>query len=384
MNVLHLEDSDNDAEMISEALRHHGIPCRVTRVETRKAFLEAMDHGDWDMILADYALPSFDGISALKLAVGKRPGVPFIFVTGSLGEERAVAALKNGATDYIPKHRLDRLPLAVIRAMRESKSAEAQKEADRKLKASLREKELLLQEVHHRVKNNLQIISSLLNMQSNAVDDPLLVSALQESQKRIQAMSMIHEMLYACNSLNDIDFAEYTRLLAVEVSSSQGVDPARIRLAFELEPIHLELDRAIPCGLILNELLSNALKHAFPKGRSGEIRVSLQQQGLSIRLAIEDTGVGLPEGRSPGETKSFGLRIVHILTEQLGGTLDITSNQGSHFVLKFDQITGNPPGISKGCALEMHEQVQRNGFRHLDVPVFVEKAAEGQGKVQEG
>ena len=140
----------------------------------------------------------------------------------------AVETLKNGATDYIAKHRLEHLPQAITRARRESESAKAQKVAEQELKASLREKELLLQEVHHRVKNNLQIICSLLNMQSEAVNDSLLTSALQESQKRIQSMAMIHEMLYASNSLNDINFAEYTYQLAAEVSNSYGADPARI------------------------------------------------------------------------------------------------------------------------------------------------------------
>jgi two-component sensor histidine kinase/CheY-like chemotaxis protein len=338
MKILHLEDNDADAELICEALRHEVIACHVTRVETRKAFLEAMDQADWDIILADYSLPSFDGISALKLAVEKHPDLPFIFVTGSLGEERAVEALKTGATDYILKHRLDRLPQAVTRARRESESAKAQKEAEQNLKASLREKELLLQEVHHRVKNNLEVICGLLSMQSDAVSDPLLASALQESQRRIHSMAMIHEMLYDSSSLNDIDFAEYARVLTHEVSNSYGTDPARIRLALELEPIRLEIDRAIPCGLILNELLSNALKYAFPNGRSGEVRVSLYQQEHCIRLAVEDTGVGLPEGRSPSRIKSLGLSIVNILTRQLGGSMEITSNQGSHFVLTFAQI----------------------------------------------
>jgi two-component sensor histidine kinase len=339
MKILHLEDSDEDAELISESLRGDDIACHITRVETRDAFREAMDHGDWDIILADYSLPSFDGISALKLAADKRPDLPFIFVTGALGEELAIETLKNGATDYILKHRLDRLPQAVTRAKRESDFAKARTEAEQKLKASLREKDLLLQEVHHRVKNNLQVICSLLDMQSDAVNDPVLASALQESQKRIQSMAMVHEMLYASSCLNDIDFAEYTHLLAAEVSTSYGIDPARIRLTFELEPIRFEIDRAIPCGLILNELLSNALKHAFPAGRSGEVHISLHQEERCIRLAVEDTGVGLPEGPSPRQNSSLGLPIVNILTQQLRGSIEITSNHGSHFVLKFDQAT---------------------------------------------
>ncbi len=347
MKILHLEDSDSDAELIYEVLSEV-IACQVTRVATREAFLEALGNDGWDMILADYRLPSFDGISALKLAVERRPGLPFIFVTGALGEELAVQTLKNGATDYILKNRLNRLPQAVARAMRESESAKARAEAEQKLKASLHEKELLLKEVHHRVKNNLQIICSLLSMQSESINDPRLASALQESQKRIESIVMVHEMLYSSGSLSDIDLAEYIRLLATEVSNSYGVDPERIRFVFDLEPLRFEIDHAIPCGMILNELLSNALKYAFPNGRSGEIRVSLQQHEGCIRLAVEDTGVGLPESLRHG---GIGLRIVHILARQLRGSIEITSDQGAHFVLKFGEIAAcAKDGSSQVCA----------------------------------
>jgi two-component sensor histidine kinase/CheY-like chemotaxis protein len=335
MKILHLEDSEDDAELICEALHREFVDCPVTRVQTRGAFIEAIDQPDWDVILADYSLPSFDGISALKLAVEKRPGLPFIFVSGSLGEELAIETLKNGASDYVLKSRLHRLPQAVARARREYEFAKAQKQAEQQLKESLHEKNLLLQEVHHRVKNNLAIISSLLDMQSNALDDPILAAALQESQGRIQSMSMIHEMLYASTSLHDIDFAEYARGLAAEVSNSYGMDSERIQLILELEPLRFEIDRAIPCGLILNELLTNAFKYAFRDGRSGEIRISLHLLDGSIRLAVEDTGVGL--GEHSANHKSLGLNIVQILTRQLGATMVITSIQGSQFVLTIPQ-----------------------------------------------
>jgi len=340
IRILHLEDNDDDAELIRATLCQGDVACSVTRVETRQTFLEAMECDDWDIILADYSLPSFDGISALDLAVMRRPGVPFIFVTGALGEELAVETLKNGATDYVLKHRLSRLPQAVIRARREGESVKAQRGADLKLIASLREKELLLQEVHHRVKNNLQIICSLLNMQASTVDDPLLTAALQESQRRVMSMAMIHEMLYASTSLNEIDFGEYSQLLGTEVCNSYGIGPDRIRLVFELEHIPLEIDRAIPCGLILNELISNAFKYAFPGGRSGKICVSLRQSEDTIQLMVEDTGVGLPAGGSPGEKKSLGLKIVDILVKQLGGSMAITSSPSARFVLKFSRLIG--------------------------------------------
>jgi len=333
--ILHLEDNDRDAKLICRALCHEVIPCYVTRVEGRNAFLEAIDHGDWDVILADYSLPSFDGIEALKMTIEKRPDIPFIFVTGALGEERAVEVLKSGATDYVLKHRLDRLPQTIARAINECESIKARKEAEQKLKASVREKELLLQEVHHRVNNNFQVICSLLNMQSHAVTDPLLASVLKESQRRVQSMAMVHAMLYTSGNLKDINFAEYTGLLAAEVASSYGIDRARIRLSLELEPIRFGIDRAIPCGLILTELLSNAFKYAFPNGRNGDVRVALQREESCIRLSVEDTGVGLPEIRCPGKPKSLGLSVVNILAKQLGASMEITSNAGAHFVLKF-------------------------------------------------
>jgi two-component sensor histidine kinase len=234
------------------------------------------------------------------------------------------------------KNRLDLLNQAVSRAVRESENTRATLAAEQRLERSLHEKELLLQEVHHRVNNNLQIICSLLNMQADAVSDPALASVLRESQRRVHSMAMIHAMLYASSDLKEIDFAAYAESLAREVSSSYGRDASRIALTFKLERVYFAIDRAIPCGLILNELLSNSFKYAFPDGNSGEIVVSLSQQGNAIRMAVEDTGVGLPETRAPQQRKSLGMTIVQTLTRQLGGRMDITSDCGSHFVLNLE------------------------------------------------
>jgi two-component sensor histidine kinase len=336
IRILHLEDSDDDAALVCAALSREAVPCHVTRVESREEFLEAMDRDDWDLILSDYSLPSFDGASALKIAAEKRPQLPFIFVTGNLGEELAVETMKSGATDFVLKHRLDRLPQAVMRAMRESESATARDEAERQLRVSLREKELLLQEVHHRVNNNLQIICSLLSLQSEGAADPVLSSALSESQQRVQSMARIHAMLYASTNLKDIDFGDYARWMANEVLSCYSPDRTRIGLELELDPIRFEIDRAIPCGLILNELLSNAFKYAFPAGRSGEVRVSVHQQKSGVQLVVEDNGIGLRNGFSVKEAKSLGLRIVDTLARQIGGRLEVSSNRGTRFVLNLD------------------------------------------------
>ena len=338
IRILHLEDSDDDAALVCAALRREAVACHVTRVESRAEFVEAMDLDHWDLILSDYSLPSFDGVSALKIAAEKRPRLPFIFVTGCLGEELAVETMSCGATDFVLKHRLNRLPQAVMRARRESESATARDEAERQLRVSLREKELLLQEVHHRVNNNLQLICSLLSLQSEGAADPFLSSALCESQQRVQSMARIHAMLYASTSLKDIDFGEYARWMANEVLSCYGPDRTRIGLVLALDPIRFEIDRAIPCGLILNELLSNAFKYAFPDNRSGEVRVSLHHQKSRVQLVVEDSGIGLRDGFSLKEAKSLGLRIVDTLARQIGGSLEITSNRGTRFVLNFDAV----------------------------------------------
>ena len=336
MNILHLEDNDLDAELIAESLRKEFVPCHITRVETRKAFMEAMELNNWDIILADYSLPSFDGNSALKLATAKHRWVPFIFVTGTLGEELAVETLRSGATDYILKHRLNRLPQAVARARRECESAAARRVAEQKIKVSLREKELLLQEVHHRVNNNFQIICSLLSIQADAVENAPQASAVRQSLKRIQSMAWAHAMLYASSSLQDIDFSAYAHRLANDISSSRNIVPAdRIQLVLRLEPVRLEIDRAIPCGLILNELLSNAFRYAFPDGRRGEVAVSLSRQDDDVLLVVEDTGVGLPDSCHPTDVKSAGLSIVNVLTHQLRASMEITAGRGSRFALRF-------------------------------------------------
>jgi two-component sensor histidine kinase len=159
---------------------------------------------------------------------------------------------------------------------------------------------------------------------------------LKDSQQRIRSMALIHEQLYRSHDLGRIDFAAYVRELAAHVARSYQVNTDGITLAMTLEDMWLNLDTAIPCGLILQELLSNCFKHAFPGGRAGEIRITLHtdSQGM-YRLSVSDTGVGLPEGLTPRDAKSLGLQLVCILTEQLDGTIALDGNPGATFTLTF-------------------------------------------------
>lgn len=209
------------------------------------------------------------------------------------------------------------------------------------LKAALASKEALLKEVHHRVKNNLQIISSLLSMQAAAIRDPTVANALRENEERVQSMALIHDRLNGDDKPDQLDLRAYIQTLAYDLFHSYGVDLERVRLRLDLETVWLPLSKATPCGLILNEVLTNALKYAFPNGRSGEILVALRRiDDNQIRLTVCDNGVGLPEGFDSGNATSFGLRIVEILRRQLDGTVvheTVSEGQGTFFSLTFPQ-----------------------------------------------
>ncbi len=197
----------------------------------------------------------------------------------------------------------------------------ARRRAQRQTLQSLKEKELLLKEIHHRVKNNLQVIISLLNLQSRRTDDLVAREVIRESQARVQSIALFHEKLYRSQDLAHVGSTEYVRDLVANVVRAMGRGEVRWTVSGDDRP--LGVDQAVPCGLIVNELVSNALKHAFPEGRAGTIAVSLTFAGSSWRLVVEDDGVGLPPGGERSRTRSLGLELVATLAEQLGGELTI-------------------------------------------------------------
>lgn len=210
------------------------------------------------------------------------------------------------------------------------------KRAEEQIRAALEEKEVLFKEINHRVKNNLQVIHSLLNLQTRQIADPKGREVLIESRNRIQAMALIHEMLYRSETPARIDFGEYFLSLTEYLMSSYGAGARHIRVACKVAPISSSLDTAIPCGLIINELVTNSLKHAFPGGAAGEIVVDLRDlPDHYYCLSVRDNGVGLPADLRIEETRSLGLRLVRTLTEQLGGRLAVESNGGARFEIQF-------------------------------------------------
>jgi PAS domain S-box-containing protein len=205
-----------------------------------------------------------------------------------------------------------------------------------RIRASLREKDALLKEIHHRVKNNLQVVSSLLGLQSRVVSDPETRKMFQESQNRIHSMALLHESLYQSHSLSQINFPEYIRQLAAHLFHSYGVAADRIHLRTDLDNLLLHLDAAMPCGLIINELVSNSLKYAFPDGRKGEIRIELREYAdRTARLVVADNGVGLTADVDWVNTRSLGLRLVRTLAQQLNAKIEVNSSAGMEVRLAF-------------------------------------------------
>ena len=210
-----------------------------------------------------------------------------------------------------------------------------QKEAELLLRASLREKELLLQEVHHRVKNNLQIISSLLSLQAQQIRDPRMVRLFEESQARVRSMALIHEQLYRSRDLAHVDFAAYIRELVDHLRQGFGSAAVRVEFQLDVQPLPLLLDVAIPCGMIINELVANALEHAFPDGRPGRIRIAFGRHASGYRIVVEDDGVGMRREPLDAEPASIGLKVVDALVRQIHGRLDQTYEEGTRFTICF-------------------------------------------------
>jgi two-component sensor histidine kinase len=200
---------------------------------------------------------------------------------------------------------------------------------------SLREKEILLKEIHHRVKNNLQVISSILNLQSSFVTDENTLEILQESRNRIRSMAIIHENLYRTEDFSSINFSSYLENLSANLVSSYRINEEVI-LETKLEEVDLILDQAIPCGLLVNELITNALKYAWKHGERGVITINLFQKESQVNLQIFDDGIGLPFNFEDAKPETLGLQLVETLIEQLDGQLEVKIENGTKYFIKFE------------------------------------------------
>ena len=464
--LLFLEDHREEAELAILILRQEKLCFTPLVVQTEPDFLSALNEFKPDIVISDYSLPTYNGMSALLETKRRFPVMPFILLTGSINEETAVKCMKAGATDYILKERLKRLPFAVKEALEQAKiraekeKAEAvlkeneerlrhyfstsptityvleihgkevstvwvsdnitrllgysitetlapdwwmtylypddraaaaaamdnffssgalkheyrflrkdgsriwihddvcllynddgspreiigswtdiseKKVAEEKMKASLEEKQVLLRELYHRTKNNMQVIIAMLSLQAASTKDELCKRNSKIMENRILAMSLVHEKLYHLQQLSRIDLREYVSDLVDLLSANFKIKPGSVAITVEVDPIYISIDSAVPCGLVLNELISNSFQYAFVDGRKGEIVITAKK-GLERRivLTISDNGVGLPQGFDCRSCASLGfLLIVGTVEHQLRGKISFNAENGFSCRIEF-------------------------------------------------
>lgn len=490
IRVLQIEDSESDAAMVLHLLKKGGYIVNSERVETADALHKVLARQPWDVVIADFHLPKFDARAALRIVQNTGKDIPFIIVSGMIGEDVAVEMMKSGAHDYLLKDRLERLAPAVEREIRAARIRKLHRQAeddrsaahselaaisadapvlllvlnaelrvekvnnlaarmsgrpvheliggspgdvirclnalddpggcgagpacthcairaavsetlksgrkfesievrtpvlvdgeqqeryflfsttplvlgrDRKalicaqditpikrteqalqvtvdkLEMALTERAVLFQEIHHRVKNNLQIIASLLSMQSRTIADRKIAEKLKDTEQRVRSMAMIHEQLYSQKEITLVDLADYAQKLAPQLLTSYERSNS-IRLRLDLASTTLTLDRAIPCALILNELITNALKYAYPDGK-GEVLVRLVSDAYSVSLTVADGGVGMPIDFDWRKSKTLGLTIIQALVKQLGGELTIGPTPGAEITFRIPRESETP------------------------------------------
>lgn len=464
VKILILEDCPSDAELVNLELREANMEFVTKRVEIKDDFLASLDSFSPDIILADYKMPQWTAIDALKLLKEKNYDLPFILVTGNQTEEIAVESMKQGAFDYIIKDSLKRLPNAVINALKNKEFEKAKFEAEEALRAeynyrkiiedtmlagiqvidlnftqtyvnaafcqmvgwsreeliekippyiywpiekkeelmnhiyallrdmhlsfqfetkyqkkngehfdvqilssamkdckgkisgwvmvvnditeqklkeeqiksSLLEKEILLKEIHHRVKNNMQIVSSLLSLQAGYLNDDKLREVFNDIRNRIKALALIHEYLYKSKELTKINFPNYIKDLINNLFLSYRVDLNNYKLMMAFDDIDFDIDTSINLGIITNELVTNSIKHAFNSGKNSEniIKIILKEKNNNINIIISDNGIGL--NNKINFKNSLGLQLVETLVAQLEGTLDIKGGNGLMYKINFN------------------------------------------------
>jgi two-component sensor histidine kinase/DNA-binding response OmpR family regulator len=262
------------------------------------------------------------------------------FETGEPYETDVSLRLPNGKTGHVvaigtpvrdSQGRITRL-LGTVQDITERKRNEEM------IRAALREKEVLLREIHHRVKNNMQIISSLLHLQEAFITDPRTLEIFKNTNRRIRAMALVHEKLYSSQDLSRIEFSEYISNLVVHLFQSHEVDSKLIRFLPHMEKVSLDINTAIPCSLIITELVSNALKHAFPAGSSGELCVELSKsEDETITIIVRDNGIGIPEQLDILGTNTLGMQIITTLVGQLEGSLKLAREKGTAITVAFKE-----------------------------------------------
>jgi two-component sensor histidine kinase len=356
-NILIVDDTPENLTVLRQMLTEYG--CRVRPALSGEIALKAVEADIPDLILLDIMMPGMNGFEVCeKLKSDARTrDVPVLFISALNETEDKVMGFQAGGVDYITKpfnagEVLARVEthLALrnlqIKIQKQNQQLldeiEERKEAESRVQQALQEKEVLLKEIHHRVKNNMQTISALLTLQANEEKDEKINKIVSVSKARIETMAMIHEMLYKSRSLAEIEFGSYLENLVDKITTALVLDPDKINIIIKAEQVMLSHDQAIPCALSVTEILSNAIEHAFPDGRSGEIIIEVKLSGNDdVWVSVSDNGVGFDEeADKAGKKSSLGLSLADsLVTNQLNGRFEReTVSDGSRFTIEFKRV----------------------------------------------
>lgn len=371
--LLAIDDNPDNLFLLKRLITEYFADCVVHTAQSARDGIEIACSKDVQVALVDVQMPEMNGIEVCRMLKSDQAtaNISVILLTAHRSTtELKVSGLEAGADDFISKP-IDntelisriKVQLRIRKAENELRAAKDElerkveqrtailaktnqelqleiierKKAEDRIRAALDEKEVLLQEVHHRVKNNMQVITSLLRLQSRSFKNKELKEALQESQNRVQSMALVHETLYASDNLAIIDFGIYSKKLVKLLCQSFGEKAAQVEMIIETAQIKLGIDQAIPLGLIINELVSNSLKYAFDEAEKGEIIVRLEElNNRELELSVRDNGKGMPDNFDWRNSDSLGLSLISSLAQnQLDGTLSITNEGGLSVKIRF-------------------------------------------------
>lgn len=338
-HLLYIDDDEGLRRLATLALTRRGF--RVTTAASGREGVELAMDGAFDVVTVDHYMPIQDGLETLLLlnAVAEPP--PVVYVTGSEDSSVAVAALKAGAADYVVKSPgdpfFDLLAQTLRAAIRTGELNRARIAAERELRSTNERLAALLHEVNHRVANSLQLVSAFVHMQAGALKDPGAKDALEDTQRRIQAIAQVHRRLYTSDDVQSVEMSEYLTSLVSELEDAWSTPEAPRRLRLTSESIRLKPDRAVPVGVIVSELVSNACKYAYAPETAGEVRIDLRRDGDGrFSLAIEDDGCGLPSDGTVRGT-GVGTRLIKAMAASLSADLTYDPvHKGCRAVIRAD------------------------------------------------
>ncbi|MEN8262220.1 MAG: histidine kinase dimerization/phosphoacceptor domain -containing protein [Nitrospirota bacterium] len=356
--VFLIEDDKVDQMAFKRLVKESDLPYDYSIAGSVSEAKEMLGLNKFEVVISDYLLGDGTALDIFDSIVD----IPIIVVTGSGDEEIAVKAMKAGAYDYLIKdpkgNYLKVLPVTVENALGRKKNEELvkkhtaelvktnkqlqmeiieRKKMEERIKASLKEKEILLKEIHHRVRNNMQVIYGLFEIQSDYIRDKQCLDIIKGCQNQLLSIGLVHKILYKSDDLANIDFHGYIKSLAGKIFDSYGISTERVELKIDIDDISIGIDASIRCGLIISELVSNSLKYAFPDEKKGEIKIGLHTlRGKEVELVVSDNGIGIPEDLDIKKTDTLGLKMVEIfVVDMLRGSIEVSRAAGTKYIIKF-------------------------------------------------